>query len=159
MSNDTRYDQEVLWVQTPAGPERITVGGPLLVLPLSGARTGVTRDNATIASASQTPVKANSVQEVCSKFDVRIEGQFTDVDNQTRRVDLPVQDERSFTVDDLTHREATLRRRYIEMRLCDALAEKLAMSPEAILSQDELVVLRESLEELEKSLPEEEVTR
>src|SRR5690242_15396971 len=100
MLDDTRYDQEVIWVQGPERLEPITVGGPLLVLPLSGARSGVTRDNATIASAAKTPVMANSVEEVCRTFDVRIEGQFTDVDGETRQVNLPAIDGRSFTVDD-----------------------------------------------------------
>ena len=159
MGNDSRYDTDTFWVQTPSGPEPITVGGPLLVLPLSGARTGVTRDNATVEQAAASPVKANSVQEVCKEFDVRIEGQFQDVDGTSRSVSLPVRDERSFTVDELTRREPTLRRRYVEMRLCDALSQKLAMSPTATLTEEEVAALRESLDFIEKSLPPEEDAR
>ena len=126
MPEESRFDIDTIWVQTPAGPEPITVGGPLLLLPLGGAKSGMTRDNSAIEEATREPVKANSVQEVCKKFGVRIEGTIEDLGGETKNVSLPAIDERSFTVDDLTRRERTLRRRYVEMRLCETLAEKLA---------------------------------
>src|SRR5438876_10492328 len=98
MPDESRNDTDTIWVQTPSGPEPITIGGPLLVLPLSGARTGVTRDNAAIEEAAGKAVRANSVQEVCEAFDVRIEGQFEDVDHSTKTVNMPARDQRPFTV-------------------------------------------------------------
>jgi hypothetical protein len=152
MAVGDRYKVERIWVQGDAGPEPITVGGPLLPAPFSKARTGVMRSDAALLADIQ-PVRADSVEEVCDAYDVRITGTYVDVDDSTKHVNLRVKNERSFTVDEITRRHTGLRQRYIEMRLCDALARDLATHPDLTLGEAEVAALREQLDLLERSLP------
>jgi hypothetical protein len=99
---------------------------------------------------------ANSVEDVCRIHDVRIRGQYEDVDGQVKSVDIPVRNDRDYTVSEITRRDPGLRRRYIEMRQCEALAAEMERRERAPLTETEIQTLERLAALLEASAPEAE---
>ena len=163
--SDTRYLVDSLMVQGISGPEPITTGGAVVVAPFSRAATGVARSDAEVRRSlpkdeeGVAALMADSVEDVCRIHDVRISGEFLDVDGSAKSVDVPVRNERDFTVSELTRRAAGLRMRYIEMRQCEALVAALDRQERGPLTAEEIHTLELLAETLEASVPAEEDAR
>ena len=163
--SDERYAVERIFVQGPSGPEPITVGGAALFAPFARARTNVVRPDDEIArslpsdEAEIEALMADGVEDVCRTHDVRIRGEYADVDGEVRPVNIAVRNERDFTVSELTRRDAGLRARYIEMRMCEALVAELDRRERGVLTDAEVSALEQLATTLETSVPAEEDER
>ena len=160
--SEERYTVEHIFVQGESGPEPITNGGVALFVPLSKARTNVVRpDDEVVRSlpadeASLGASMADSVEDVCRIHDVHIRGEYVDVDGEVKGVDIPVRNERDFTISELTRRDPGLRVRYVEMRLCESLATEFDRRARGCLTDEEVMELEQLAATLEASASVEE---
>ena len=158
LNEGSRYNTDIFYVYGDAGAEKMVVGAPLLVAPSSKARTGVPRSAREIKAAI-SPKFVSSVQEICRIGDLRIRGQWKDVDGTVRATNIAAIDERSYTPDQLVSADPGLRARYLELRLSDALAETVEASDVDVLSDEDEQALEALCAELERSVPAEEDAR
>lgn len=99
-------------------------------------------------------IQANSVEELCEKLDLRIEGPIKDADGKEHRVSIPIQNKSTFEEDGLTRSDPTLLRMYVDWRTADALARWLADRDQERLTDEQIAHLKDSVSQIESSLEE-----
>jgi len=149
-----RFVPSTVYEQGPSGPAPVDIGKALFVAPFSASRTGTTRSKDELVEKLQH-VEANSPEEVCEAFDVRITGQFDDGDGVVE-VDLPVRGAEDFTADGLVRKQPRLRALFVGSCTADAVARELASRKREALSDAEVAQLEAVVSELDAALETEE---
>ena len=134
----------------PSDPDPISIGSVTIVTNIGG-RDRV-RPAEEIEKLAEFPIE--SVADACRKYDVRITGQYQDLDGEIVEASIPVLSEETFTPDGITRGDPGIREMYIQMRTFDALAAHLAEKGRDCLTDAEIEHLRATMAILEQAVAE-----
>lgn len=128
-----------------------SLGSITIAVPLGGTK----RTKEELArQLAEVPI--DSVEDMCTKFGVAIEGTIEDEDGRQVPVKIPVNSDETFSPDGLTRSDPKLLGMYVRARANEALSLYLSRQGRGELTEDEIAHLTASLRSLEEALQNEE---
>ena len=96
--------------------------------------------------------QTDTIEEVCCKHEVFIEGQYEGLDNETQTVSIPAINEDSFTPSGLTLQDPGLFQLYITHRAAEHISEMATREVNGLLNDEQKLQIETDIEQIEQSL-------